>query len=39
MVLIYGWGLEPISWWWIIGVGVILRILTEITYIISMERD
>ncbi len=19
MVLIYGWGLEPKSWWWIIG--------------------
>jgi len=21
LVMIYGWGLEPKSWWWIIGVG------------------
>lgn len=21
-VMIYGWGLEPVSWFWIIGVGV-----------------
>ena len=20
-VMIYGWGLKPRSWWWIIGVG------------------
>jgi hypothetical protein len=20
-VMIYGWGLEPQSWWWIIGIG------------------
>ena len=23
LVMINGWGLEPQSWWWIIGVGVI----------------
>ena len=22
LVMIKGWGLEPKSWWWIIGVGV-----------------
>lgn len=22
LVLIYGWGLQPKSWWWIIGVGI-----------------
>lgn len=22
MVMIYGWGLEPKNWWWIIGVGL-----------------
>ena len=22
LVMIYGWGLEPKSWWWIIGGGV-----------------
>lgn len=26
-VLMYGWGLEPKSWWWIIGGGVGLRFL------------
>ena len=20
-VMIKGWGLEPVSWWWIVGVG------------------
>ena len=24
-ILMYGWGLEPKSWWWIIGGGVGLR--------------
>ena len=24
-VLMYGWGLEPKSWWWIIGGGVGIR--------------
>lgn len=24
MVMIYGWGLQPKNWWWIIGVGLIL---------------
>ena len=22
LVMIYGWGLAPVSWWWIIGGGV-----------------
>ena len=22
LVMIHGWGLEPKSWWWIIGIGV-----------------
>ena len=22
LVMIYGWGLHPRSWWWIIGAGV-----------------
>ena len=22
LVMIHGWGLEPQSWWWIIGVGI-----------------
>ena len=31
-ILMYGWGLEPKSWWWIIGGGVGLRLL-----LLSME--
>ena len=22
LVMIYGWGIAPVSWWWIIGGGV-----------------
>lgn len=31
VVLIYGWGLTPKSWWWIIGVGIFA--LTVVTVI------
>ena len=30
LVLIYGWGLEPKSWWWIIGVGVFGQIMAQV---------
>jgi len=23
LVMIYGWGLEPQSWWWIVGGGLV----------------
>jgi hypothetical protein len=26
LVLIHGWGLEPKSWWWIIGGGIFLMV-------------
>ena len=29
MVMINGWGLEPKSWWWIIGGGLALRFIIE----------
>lgn len=29
-ILMYGWGLEPKSWWWIIGGGVVGRFLVEL---------
>jgi hypothetical protein len=29
MVMINGWGLEPKSWWWIIGGGIVLRFIIE----------
>lgn len=25
-VMIYGWGLQPRSWWWIIGVGFFVQV-------------
>lgn len=30
LVMIYGWGLEPQSWWWIIGCGIGIRLAAEI---------
>lgn len=34
-VSMYGWGLEPKSWWWIIGGGVAGRVVIEILGVIS----
>ena len=30
LVMIHGWGLEPVSYWWIIGVGVFLQIFLKV---------
>ena len=30
LVMIYGWGLEPKSWWWIIGGGIVIKLIIEI---------
>jgi hypothetical protein len=30
LVMIYGWGLQPKSFWWIIGVGIFGQILVQI---------
>lgn len=30
LVMIYGWGLEPKSWWWIIGGGVIGQVFLKV---------
>lgn len=30
LVMEHGWGLKPVSWWWIIGVGVAGRFMAEI---------
>ena len=35
LVMMNGWGLDPKSWWWIIGGGVGLRLLTEAIVIIG----
>lgn len=27
LVMIYGWGIQPVSWWWIVGGGIVVRVL------------
>jgi len=34
-VMMYGWGLAPVSWWWIIGGGVGIRSLIEVMNYLS----
>lgn len=29
-VMIHGWGIEPKSWWWIIGGGILARFIVEV---------
>ena len=38
LVMIYGWGLTPLSWWWIIGGGVGVKILIELMNHISKQN-
>jgi len=38
LVMIYGWGLEVKSWWWVIGGGVGIRMLIEVMSFAS-KRD
>ena len=35
--MIYGWGLEPKSWWWIIGGGIFIRIMIALMEQIGKE--
>uniref|UniRef100_A0A6H1ZW01 Uncharacterized protein n=1 Tax=viral metagenome TaxID=1070528 RepID=A0A6H1ZW01_9ZZZZ len=28
-IMMFGWGLEPKSWWWIIGGGIGIRLIIE----------
>lgn len=38
MVMIYGWGLQPVSWWWILGGGVAGAALIKIIEAIAREK-
>lgn len=38
IVMMYGWGLEPQSWWWIIGGGIGLRLIVEAMTSISKAK-
>lgn len=31
-VMIYGWGLTPRSWWWIIGVGFFVTVFLKVVW-------
>ena len=39
MIMIYGWGLEPKSWWWILGGGIGLRLIVLIIEAIVKKED
>jgi len=39
LVLIKGWGLEPRSWWWIIGVGFFGQIVAQFILQIGVYKD
>jgi membrane protein YdbS with pleckstrin-like domain len=34
-VMVYGWGLEPQSWWWIIGGGIFIRLIIAIMELVG----
>ena len=35
-VMIWGWGLAPQNWWWIIGGGVVLRgLITVLDFVVK----
>jgi len=39
LVLIHGWGLEPKSWWWIIGVGVFGQIMAQLIARVGLAKE
>jgi len=39
LVMIYGWGLEPKSWWWIIGVGFFGQIIAQAIIKLSVAKE
>lgn len=39
LTMIHGWGVEPQSWWWIIGAGVGLRFIGMVMEAIVKKED
>lgn len=38
LVMIHGWGVQPKSWWWIIGGGIGLQLVVQIIIVIGSEK-
>jgi hypothetical protein len=38
LAMINGWGLEVKSWWWIIGVNIIMQFIVELLKVIVREK-
>lgn len=38
LTMIHGWGLEAKSWWWIIGGGIIVKILVDVMLHLSRRE-
>ena len=38
LVMIYGWGLQPKSWWWIIGMNLLGNILSQLFILVSRDK-
>ena len=36
LVMIHGWGLKPVSWWWIVG-GALAHIFLALLSVVSRE--
>ena len=39
LVMINGWGLEPKSWGWIIGIGVVVNMLGHLVVALGNKED
>ncbi len=39
LVMIYGWGLEAKSWWWIVGGGIFARVMLAIISVLSDRAE
>ena len=37
-IMVYGWGLTPQSWWWIIGGGFGLRLIIAAFEVLAKEK-
>ena len=39
LTMIHGWGLEPKSWWWIIGAGIGMRFIALVMEQVVKKED